>query len=138
VVAVIEIISPGNKSSQAEFRAFVEKSADLIRSGIHLMPIDLFPPGKRDPQGIHKAVWDQFEEADLELPPDKPLTRASYDAGADYVAYVEFVGVGSDLPDMPLFLKPEIYVPTPLELTYQAAWDAFPIPVRALLELPPS
>ncbi|MFL5343128.1 MAG: DUF4058 family protein [Gemmataceae bacterium] len=43
-VAVIEIVSPGNKSSRSEFRAFVEKSADLIRQGIHLLVIDLFPP----------------------------------------------------------------------------------------------
>jgi hypothetical protein len=133
VVAVIEIISPGNKASQAEFRSLVEKSAELIRQGIHVLLIDLFPPGKRDPLGIHKAIWDQFQEEDLELPPDKPLTLVSYDAGPDYVAYVEFVGVGDDLPEMPLFLKPEIYVPTPLEATYVAAWDVFPVPLKGLL-----
>jgi hypothetical protein len=37
VVAVIEIISPGNKASRAEFRTLVEKSADLIRQGVHLL-----------------------------------------------------------------------------------------------------
>ncbi len=133
VIAVIEIISPGNKASQAEFRALVEKSAELIRQGIHLMVIDVFPPGKRDPQGIHKAIWDQFDEEDLNLPSDKPLTLASYDSGPDYVAYVEFVGVGDDLPDMPLFLEPDIYVQTPLEATYQAAWNAFPNTLKTLL-----
>ena len=133
VVAVIEIISPGNKGSQAEFRALVEKSADLIRQGVHLLVIDLFPPGKRDPLGIHKAIWDQFEEDEFELPADKPFTLAAYDAGPDYVAYVEFVGVGDPLPDMPLFLKPENYVPVPLESTYQAAWDVFPDPLKGLL-----
>jgi hypothetical protein len=83
---------------------------------------------------IHKAIWDQFREEDLELPADKSLTLASYDAGPDYVAYVEFVGVGDELPEMPLFLKPEIYVPTPLEATYQAAWSVFPKPLKGLLE----
>jgi hypothetical protein len=134
VVAVIEIISPGNKGSQAEFRTLVEKSADLIRQGVHLLVIDLFPPSKRDPQGIHKAIWDQFQEEDFELPPDKPLTLASYDAGPDYYAYVDFVGVGDPLPEMPLFLKPGIYVPTPLEATYQAAWSVFPAVLKDLLE----
>jgi Protein of unknown function (DUF4058) len=134
VVAVIEIISPGNKASQAEFRALVEKSAELIRQGVHLMVIDLFPPGKRDPYGIHKAIWDQFVEEELELPPDKPLTLASYDAGPDYVAYVEFIGVGDELPEMPLFLKPETYVPAPLAATYQAAWNVFPGPLKGLLD----
>jgi hypothetical protein len=52
VIAVIEIVSPGNKASQAEFRVLVEKSAELIRQGIHLLVIDLFPPGKRDPHGL--------------------------------------------------------------------------------------
>jgi len=137
VVAVIEIISPGNTASQAEFRALVEKSAELIRQGVHLLVIDLFPPGKRDPHGIHKAIWDEFQEEDLELPADKPLTLASYDAGPDYVAYVEFVGVGDELPEMPLFLKPETYVPAPLDTTYQAAWSVFPAALKGLLEHTP-
>ncbi|MBI4607245.1 MAG: DUF4058 family protein [Planctomycetes bacterium] len=134
VVAVIEIISPGNKASQAEFRALVEKSADLIRQGIHLMVIDVFPPGRRDPQGIHKAIWDEFEEQDIELPAGKCLTLASYDAGPDYVAYVEFVGVGDLLPEMPLFLKPGIYVPVELEAVYQDAWTVFPSQLKGLLD----
>ena len=136
VVAVIEIISPGNKGSQAEFRALLEKSAELIRQGVHLLVIDLFPPGKRDPQGIHKAIWDQFADDEFDLPADKPLTLAAYDAGPDYVAYVEFVGVGDPLPEMPLFLKPEIYVPAPLESTYQAAWAVFPEALKGLLVAP--
>jgi len=134
VVAVIEIVSPGNKGSRTELRKFVEKASDLIRQGIHLLVIDLFPPGKRDPQGIHKAIWDEFEEEEFELPTDKPLTLASYDAGPDYVAYVEFVGIGDALPDMPVFLKPEFYVQAPLETTYQAAWDVFPAQLKGMLQ----
>lgn len=134
VVAVVEIISPGNKGGKAEFRNLIQKSTDLIRGGVNLLVIDLFPPGKRDPHGIHKAIWDEFEEDDLALPADKPLTLASYDAGPDYVAYVEFVGVGDELPDMPLFLKPTIYAPAPLEATYQTAWGLFPAAVKGLLE----
>ena len=103
---------------------------------MNLLVIDLFPPGKRDPQGIHKAIWDQFEEVDLDFPPDKPLTLGSYDAGPDYMAWVEFVGVGDALPEMPLFLRPEIYVPAPLEVTYQTAWSAFPDPLKGLLTGP--
>lgn len=136
VVAVIEIVSPGNKASRAEFRTLVEKSADLIRQGVHLLVIDLFPPGQRDPQGIHKAIWDEFQEEDLALPPGQPLTLASYDAGPACVAYVEFVGVGDALPEMPLFLQPEFYVPAPLEETYQTAWAMFPAVLKGLLEAP--
>jgi hypothetical protein len=138
IVAVIEIMSPGNKGSRAEFRAFVQKSADLIRQGVHLLVIDLFPPGPRDPYGVGKAIWDEFQEEDFELPPDKPLTLAAFDAGTERVAYMEFVAVGDSLPNMPLFLKPEVYVPAPLETTYQTTWSVFPAPLKGLLESPPS
>ncbi len=137
VVAVVEIISPGNKASQSDFRNLVETSADLIIHGIHLLVIDLFPPGKRDPEGVHKAIWEQFvDDAEFDLPANQPLTLVSYDAGPDHVAYVDFVGVGDRLPEMPLFLRPEIYVPAPLERTYQEAWATFPAPLKGLLEAP--
>ena len=134
IVAVVEIVSPGNKGSKEEFRTFVYKATDLILRGVHLLVIDLFPPGKRDPHGIHKAIWDGFVKEDFEVPPDKPLTLASYAAGTERVAYVESVGPGDALPDMPLFLDPDTYVPVPLDATYQAAWAVFPGPLKGLLE----
>jgi len=136
VVAVIEIVSPGNKASQNELRAFVEKTTDIIHQGVHMLVIDLFPPGPRDPWGIHKAIWDEFQEEDFALPPDKPLVLASFEAGPPRVAYVEPVAVGDALFDMPLFLKPEFYVPAPLEATYQTTWNAFPAVLKGLLEGP--
>src|SRR5262249_1818664 len=106
----------------------------LIRQGVHLLVVDLFPPGPRDPQGIGKAIWDEFAEEDLELPSDKPLTLAAYDAGPPRVAYFEPVAVGDMLPQMPLFLKSESYVLPPLEATYGTAWKGFPAPLKQLLE----
>jgi len=136
IVAVIEIVSPGNKASRAELRAFVEKATDLLRQKVHLLVIDLFPPGPRDPWGIHKVIWDEFQEEDFELPPDKPLVLAAYDTGPEVVAYVDLVAVGDTLPEMPLFLEPGFYIPAPLEATYQTTWDAFPGVLKGLLEGP--
>ncbi|MGP0065872.1 MAG: DUF4058 family protein [Isosphaeraceae bacterium] len=136
IVSVIEIVSPGNKGSTSEIRTFVEKSSELILQGVHLLVVDLFPPSRRDPQGLHKAIWDQFEEEDFELPADKPLVLAAYDAGPPPAAYVETIAVGEALPDMPLFLKPEFYVPAPLEATYQTTWNLFPTALKGLLEQP--
>lgn len=133
VVAAVEIVSPGNKGSRSALRAFVQKSADLLRQGVHLLVLDLFPPGPRDPQGIHKAIWDEFVEEELTLPADKPLTLAAYDAGPPRAAHVEFVGVGDPLPSMPLFLEPSRCVLTPLESSYSAAWEVFPTVLRGLL-----
>ena len=137
VVAVIEIVSPGNKASKAELRAFVQKACELIQQGVHLLVIDLFPPTKRDPQGIHEAIWSELAGDDFTLPADKPLTLAAYDAGPpEVVAYVEPVTVGDILPDMPLFLRPEYYVPAPLEATYRTNWGDFPAALKGLLDAP--
>jgi hypothetical protein len=125
IVAVVEIVSPGNKASTYALNAFVEKSVRYIADEVHLLVIDLFPPTERDPQGIHKAIWDRFVEEDYELPAEKPLTLVSYEAQPEPVAYVESVAVGDPLPDMPIFLKPGYYVPAPLEKSYQRTWEEF-------------
>src|SRR5262249_28001660 len=69
VIAVIEIVSPGNKASRAGLQAFVNKTAILIHQKVHLLVIDLFPSVPRDPGGIHKAIWDEIQKEDFELPP---------------------------------------------------------------------
>jgi hypothetical protein len=139
VVSVIEIVSPGNKSSTIAFRQFVEKSVALLHHGIHLLVVDLFPPTARDPQGIHKAIWDEIDEEPFALPAAQPLTLAAYTAGeplADVptTAYVETVGVGEGLPDMPAYLDLDSHVPVPLESTYQATWVKCPQDMRILVE----
>jgi hypothetical protein len=136
VVAIIEIVSPGNKSTLGAFRTFVEKASSILRSGVHLLIVDLFPPTLRDPQGMHKGIWDELDSGDFTLPPDRPLTLASYIGGASQRAFIEPVAVGASLPDMPLFLTASIYVQTPLEATYQTAWEAVPTFWRRALEPP--
>lgn len=126
VVAILEIVSPGNKAGRHPLRAFVDKAVELLDAGIHLLILDLFPPGPRDPQGIHAAIWSEISDAAFELPADKPLTLAAYVASAMRTAYVEPVAVGDELPDMPLFLEPDFYVPVPLEATYRTAFEAVP------------
>lgn len=78
VIAMVEIVSPGNKDSRHGIRGFVEKAVTALRAGIHLLIVDLFPPSPRDPQGIHKVIWDELIENDFILPEDKPLTLAAY------------------------------------------------------------
>src|SRR5438874_11472134 len=47
VVAVIEIISPGNKDSRHAVRAFARKAVQFLQAGIHLLIVDVFPPNRR-------------------------------------------------------------------------------------------
>jgi hypothetical protein len=123
---MIEIVSPGNKNNRHGLRAFVEKAEEALRARVHLLIVDLFPLGPRDPQGIHKAIWDEFSEDAFTLPPQKPLTLAAHIGGPCPEAFVEPVAAGLSLPDMPLFLTPATYVPVPLATTYESAWQAVP------------
>lgn len=134
VVALIEIVSPGNKSARNALRSFVDKAVEALYHGYHLLVIDLFPPTRRDPQGIHAAIWSQISDHVFELPPGKPLTLAAYSAGLKKRAYVEPTAVGNELLEMPLFLEPEMYVNVPLEATYMAAYQGVPRRWREVLE----
>lgn len=126
VVAVVEIVSPGNKNNRHGIRSFVTKAVELLRGGVHLLVIDLFPTGPRDPQGIHPLIWDEFNDSAFELPMDRRLTLAAYIGGRFPEAFVQPVAVGQPLTDMPLFLTPEVYISVPLEQTYQSAWVDVP------------
>jgi hypothetical protein len=139
VVCIIEVVSPGNKSSRAALRSLVEQTHEFLAAGVNVLVVDLFPPTPRDPAGIHKAVWDEVEDAPFELDPNHPLTLAAYvagdlAAGRAITAYVEPVAVGATLPDMPAYLDSRFYVPVPLERTYQSAWDTCPADMRFLVE----
>jgi hypothetical protein len=138
VVAVIKIVSPGNKASRHAITGFARKAAEFLTAGVHLLIIDLFPPSRRDPQGIHKVIWDRLQDEPFALPPDKPLTVAAYSSGPEVVAYVEPVAVGDALPDMPVFLTPDCHVLCPLEATYQLTWEQYPAILKGALEAPPS
>ena len=112
VVAMIEIVSPGNKAARNPLRAFVEKAAELLENGIHLLVIDLHAPS------------------------DRPLTLVAYEAGNALRTYVVRMAVGDVLSDMPLFLEPGLAVTVPLEATYNAAFAEVPRRWRQVLETP--
>lgn len=133
VVAMVEDVSPGNKNNQNGLNAFVRKAHEALAAGIHLLIVDLFPPGPRDPQGIHRAVWGEDCGVDYALPADKSLTCVAYVGGPGAEAFIEPVAVGDALPDMPLFLTPEVYISVPLESTYHSAWDGLPAYWRGVL-----
>jgi hypothetical protein len=137
VVAIIEIVSPGNKAAHNPLRAFVAKAAEFLSKGVHLLVVEVLPPGRRDPQGIHSEIWQELAGQEYEPPADKPLTLASYDAGDALRAYVEHVAVGDALPDRPLFLEPGLAITVPLETTYNAAYAEVPRRWRRVLEAPP-
>jgi hypothetical protein len=126
IVAMIEIVSPGNKSNHHAFRAFLEKACELLEHRIHLLIVDPFPPGARDPHGVHAAIWEQIQEDPFQPPADQPLTLVAYECDLTTRAYIEPLAVGQSLPDMPLFLEPNGCILVPLEATYETAFAAMP------------
>ncbi len=134
IVAFIEIVSPGNKDGAPAIRQFVEKVAEALRSGIHVLVVDPFPPTPRDPDGIHKAIWDCLHVEDFEVPAGQNRVLASYEGAGVFSAFIETVGVGDTLPDMPLFIAPGEHIMVPLESSYMAAWTASPNAIHRLVE----
>jgi hypothetical protein len=124
LVAIVEIVSVANKA------------ASILLSNINLLVIDLHPPTRRDPHGIHAAIWRASGARTAEYDPAKPLTLAAYKVVDEITAYVEPVAVGDRLKGMPLFLDGERYVDLPLEATYRAAWRGLPRHLQQVLTQP--
>jgi hypothetical protein len=133
-VAVVELVSPGNKSSQHRINDFVQNVVDFIQSGVHILIVDLFPPTSRDPQGVHQLIWNELNDEQINLPADRNLVLAAYEAGAETVAYVQPVAVGLTLPIMPLFLASGKHIRLPLEKSYQMAWATCSEEFRTIVE----
>jgi len=134
VIALLEIVSPGNKHARRPLDDFIDKVAAALRDGIHVTIIDPLPSGRFDLDGIHGEVWRRLMAGDFEAPADKPLTLASYAVRHTVTAFVEPMSVGTKLIDMPLFLAPERHVPVPLEDTYNRAWSGVPQRWRRVIE----
>lgn len=136
LVALVEIVSPANKDRTEHIEEFAVKVVSALERGVHVLLVDLFPPGLIDPYGMHGAIWQHLDQADgpYNLPAGEPLTLAGYAAGPAVEAYLEHVAIGAPLPEMPLFLRPDRYVNAPLEPTYQAAYRGMPAFWRDVLE----
>lgn len=138
LIAILELVSPANKDRARSVTEFVGKVVSALDHGVHVFLVDLFPPGPSDTCGLHGAIFQRLEntEEPYDLPPDDPLTIASYIAGDPVEIYLEHPPVGAALPDMPLFLRPDRYVNVPLESTYVEAYRTMPAYWRDVLEQP--
>lgn len=127
-VAMIEVLSRGNKSSRHAIRSFLDKTVAALNSGVHLLLVDVHPPGPRDPNGIHAAFLpNEIGAEERALGRKHPFTAVAYISGADLVdALVNYFAVGEAIPEMPLFLTQKNCVLVPLEAAYMAAWDDVP------------
>ena len=133
---MIEVLSSGNKSSRHALRSFLDKAVATLDGGIHLLLVDVHPPGPRDPHGIHGALLNEIGCEDYVLDRARPLTVAAYVGGAVVDAFVAHFAVGDPIPEMPLFLTSENYIRVPLEPAYMAAWEDVPPQYQEVLAAP--
>lgn len=135
LVAVVEIVSRGNKAGREAFAELVDTAVASLRQGIHLLLIDLQPTTPRDPDGLHGAIWADLLGPPYQAPPGEPLTLASYEAGEGRIrAFVEPLAVGAAMADLPLFLRPRRHVRAPLARTYDEAFAALPRRWQSVLQ----
>ena len=122
VVALIELVSPGNKDRAASVARFVDKAVEALEDGIHLVLIDLLPPGPADPAGMRGAILDRLGFPH-EAPAGRPLCVSAFRAGPEARAFARPAAVGESVPEAPLFLTPRHHVPVPLADSYDRARD---------------
>lgn len=134
VVAIIEVVSPGNKASDRALTAFADKVIDLLAKGVHLLILDVHPPTPRDPRGIHSVISEELAGEEFHPPDGEPLTAVAYEASRPPRAYIEPLRVGGPLPDMPVFLRPGLHVSLPLEEAYSSAYAVVPARWRRVIE----
>ena len=73
IVALIEIVSPGNKGSKPMLEAFLEKATATLQQGYHLLLLDLWPPGAFDLFSAYVEplkVGDELSDMPLFLAPE--------------------------------------------------------------------
>lgn len=133
VVAIVEIVSPGNKREAAELGGFIEKTVATLSKGVHVVVVGLHPPGSFDPDGLHNVIWRELGQAPTTFDPARPLAVVSYVSDGGLKAYMEPLAVGEALPEIPLFLSPDRHVALPLEASYSAAFAAMPAHLRSVL-----
>lgn len=134
VVGDVEIVSPGNKHSESAVHDFRLKYQEAMRRGGHFLSIDVLPPGRHDPLGMHRECWDGPEKSPCVVTQDEPIGFASYVASD--LPHVDFERAGRNgfVPTMPLFLSKTHYVDLPLEATYLEAWRHVPNRWKKVLE----
>ena len=134
-IAVIEIVSPGNKDAAAKAGHFRRKVVDLLENGIHVVILDVLPATSACRRGFAADVARELGAA--EDPPIPERCAASFEVVLDPLRlslYARALEPGRALPeDVPLFLAASRSIPLPLGASYRRAVEWLPATDRALL-----
>jgi hypothetical protein len=124
LVAAIELVSPGNKDTPAERRAFATKCASYLSQGVSVIIVDIVTSRRAD---LHGELLRLMEAGDvLPLPSEAALYAVAYGpvrrGERDEIdVWRSPLAVGRPLPTLPLWLRADLAVPVELEATYAEA-----------------
>lgn len=125
--AAIELVSRSNKDRPVSRRAFAIKCASYLQAGLALVVVDIVTTRRAD---LHSELVRL-----LDLPDELHWSSRSGPAALAYrvvgtaegtrlEAWPADLRVGDPLPEVPLWLAPDLAVPLDLEHTYEAAWNS--------------
>lgn len=124
LVAVIELVSPGNKDRPAERRAFATKCASYLAQGVSLIVMDIVTNRHAN---LHNELMRLMEAApELHFPADvslyavayRPVRRGEQD---EIDLWPRRLAVGEPLPTLPLRLTGDLHVAVDFEAAYLEA-----------------
>jgi hypothetical protein len=124
LVAVIELVSPGNKDRPETRRAFAAKSLSYLHRGIGLVTIDIVTEKHFNLHNELVRLMDLPDE--FRMANDPPIYVTAYrPARREEVNGIDLwdysLTVGQALPTVPLALRATTTVPLDLETTYTEA-----------------
>ncbi len=136
VVAVIELVFRGNKTSRTRVEQCLRRTVGLLDRGIHVVILDLHAPTNLVPRGFHVMIAEDLGHEASQPPADRPLSAVTYQVLETGMlrALIVPLKVGDSLPEMLVFLTPQDFIRLPLEDTYRDAFRSVPWKFREVLE----
>jgi len=124
LVAVVELVSPGNKDRSENRRAFLDKCAAYLREGVSVVVVDIVTSRRHN---FHAALMELFNGPETAV---RAVTADLYAVAyrvrltgkrTQLEAWPAALALAAPLPTMPLWLTESLCVPLELEAGYQAA-----------------
>ena len=124
LVGAIELISPGNKDRAEARRAFAIKCASYLHQGVGLVIVDVVTSRAAN---LHNELISLVKStAEFQLPPTtslyavayRPVRRGEQD---EIDVWPQALTIGKSLPELPLWIGPDLVVPVNLDAAYNDA-----------------
>lgn len=119
LVGAIELVSPANKDRPETRRAFAVKCASYLHQGVGLVIVDVVTSRSAnlhsEIMGLQQNSSGAVVKTDLYAAAYRPVRRSEHDQIEIWPAEL---AIGKSLPELPLWLGPDLVVPVALEASY--------------------